>query len=236
MNLLWWIPKPQIHGFIGSIIGSIGSGLGAIASSALGSVASGLFNADQADENRDFQQYNSDTAYRRAMADMRAGGLNPILAGKLGGATTPAGSLATMPDLGGSISSAMSASANLQQADTQQELAEWQERKIEMEINNIAEQTFLTADQAALARQKVKQSMAEINRIKAQEGLTSALTAIPAVAADIINSMRSQAGVKDQSAVEGKIQSLMKSLIQRRDENRKFNKDARAKYRTGGKY
>lgn len=40
---------------------------------------------------RQFQQYNSDTAYRRAMRDLRMAGLNPILAMK-GGASTPGAS------------------------------------------------------------------------------------------------------------------------------------------------
>ena len=39
-----------------------------------------------------FQRDMSDTSYQRGMADMKKAGLNPILAGKFGGATTPTGS------------------------------------------------------------------------------------------------------------------------------------------------
>ena len=39
-----------------------------------------------------FQREMSDTSYQRAMADMKKAGLNPILAGKFGGASTPTGS------------------------------------------------------------------------------------------------------------------------------------------------
>ena len=41
--------------------------------------------------DRDFQREMSNTAYQRAMADMRKAGLNPLLVGKLGGASTPSG-------------------------------------------------------------------------------------------------------------------------------------------------
>jgi hypothetical protein len=39
-----------------------------------------------------FQKEMSNTAYQRGMADMEKAGLNPILAGKMGGASTPTGS------------------------------------------------------------------------------------------------------------------------------------------------
>ncbi len=45
----------------------------------------------------DFQERMSNTAYQRAMKDMKKAGLNPILAGRLGGASSPGGA---QPNLG----------------------------------------------------------------------------------------------------------------------------------------
>ena len=65
-----------------------------------------------------FQERMSSSAYQRAMTDMRRAGLNPILAGKVGGASSPTGSL---PNIGNAGAAAAAAAANTVSLLTQNE-------------------------------------------------------------------------------------------------------------------
>lgn len=56
------------------------------------------FSASEAQKQRDFEEHMSNTAYSRAVSDMRNAGINPYLlygSGKAMAASTPAGSSAT---------------------------------------------------------------------------------------------------------------------------------------------
>lgn len=73
------------------------------------------FNANEAQKNRDFQLEMSNTAYQRAVEDLKKSGLSPLLAYQNGSASTPSGSTASAS---GSYSSSGNSASRGGHADT----------------------------------------------------------------------------------------------------------------------
>lgn len=92
---------------------SIGGALSAFGSAGA-NIASGMLQnraaMQRARAQMEFQERMSSTSYQRAMGDMRAAGLNPMLAYQKGGASTPGGALApVVPELEKGVATALQA-------------------------------------------------------------------------------------------------------------------------------
>lgn len=164
---------------IGKLAGGIFDAGKSILGSVGGSVIGGLFgqsgqesaneaNAQQAELNRQFQERMSSTAYQRAVKDLKAAGLNPMLAYSQGGASTPAGSTATFYNEKADLARGF-------QAAPQNAMAIAQTSNLRAQTEKAAAEADLASAQAQEARARtgtyepqIEVSRATVDRLKAE--------------------------------------------------------------------
>lgn len=123
----------------------LGSALIGGAANLLGGVLQNNSAKSQAREQMAFQENMSNTSYQRAMEDMRLAGLNPILAAKTGGASTPSGAAAPIENVvGPAVNSALQTRMNVEQVNnlaTQNEQIRASTKKTQAETDLIKQTT-----------------------------------------------------------------------------------------------
>lgn len=134
----------------GAALGMFAGG-GAGALGALGSMWSASQNEKLSDKQMDFQERMRDTQYQAAVKDMRAAGLNPMLAYSQGGNASPSGSMAHVDN---PIDSASSAGGSW----SSQALARAQVEQVRAATDNVKAQTAQTQVQTQIASAAVPYS------------------------------------------------------------------------------
>lgn len=121
----------------------------------IGQKNTNVANAEQAQRQMDFQNQQTSTSYQRGVSDMKAAGLNPMLAYSQGGASSGSGASATMGnELGAGANSALSAYQVRQQIEQSQ-----------AQIGNIQADTDLKDASIELTRNQALQTIANTRNL-----------------------------------------------------------------------
>lgn len=122
-------------------------GLGAISSGALNFITqrnANKKNIGLAREQMSFEERMSNTSFQRGMADAEQAGLNPVLAVASGGASTPAGTTATVQNEMGGLNDSVNSAIAAWQVKKQNEMIAANVEKIKEEVDKTKEETKTT--------------------------------------------------------------------------------------------
>lgn len=130
----------------------------------LGGIFSAKATQSEAQRNRDFQKMMSDTSYQRAVKDMRAAGINPMLAYAQGGSSTPSGSMATYAN------PLDTAAYTLNESESIRNLKQAQQSQIE--LNKTQSELNSTASALNESRKETEASTRAVNAANVLESAT----------------------------------------------------------------
>lgn len=106
----------------------------AAGASLLGGAQANKAKAQQAGEQRAWEEEMSNTSYQRAVRDMSAAGINPMLAYVQGGASTPSGASSNPEDV---ISPAVNSAMAARRLTTEIELMKSQQKNVDMSTEKL---------------------------------------------------------------------------------------------------